>query len=135
MDASVGAMEANVLTATAINADAITAAKVAADVTTEIQSGLATAASIAALNNLSAAQVNAEVLDVLDTDTFAEPVGAPAATSTLRAKIGWIFKLLRNKRTQTSTTETLYADDATTADATSAKSDDGTTATRGEWTA
>jgi hypothetical protein len=32
MDASVGAMAANVLTATAINADAITAAKVAADV-------------------------------------------------------------------------------------------------------
>jgi hypothetical protein len=85
MDCSVGAMAANVLTATAINADAITAAKLAADVTTELQSGLATAAAvadlptnaelatalgaaddavlaaIAALNNLSAAQVNAEV--------------------------------------------------------------------------
>lgn len=36
MDASVGAMAANVLTATAINADAITAAKVAADVSSEI---------------------------------------------------------------------------------------------------
>ena len=36
MDASVGAMAANVLTATAINADAITAAKVAADVSAEI---------------------------------------------------------------------------------------------------
>lgn len=47
IDASVGAMAANVLTATAINADAITAAKVAADVTTELQSGLATAASLA----------------------------------------------------------------------------------------
>jgi hypothetical protein len=47
IDASVGAMAANVLTATAINADAITAAKVAADVTTEIQSGLATAAALA----------------------------------------------------------------------------------------
>jgi uncharacterized protein YjbJ (UPF0337 family) len=40
-------MAANVLTATAINADAITAAKLAADVTTELQTGLATAASIA----------------------------------------------------------------------------------------
>lgn len=49
MDASVGAMAANVLTATAINADAITAAKVAADVTTEIQSGLATAAALSLL--------------------------------------------------------------------------------------
>lgn len=36
MDCSVGAMAANVLTATAINADAITAAKVAADVSAEI---------------------------------------------------------------------------------------------------
>lgn len=36
MDSSVGAMAANVLTATAINADAITAAKVADDVSTEI---------------------------------------------------------------------------------------------------
>lgn len=36
MDSSVGAMAANVLTAAAINADAITAAKVAADVGTEI---------------------------------------------------------------------------------------------------
>lgn len=49
IDASVGAMAANVLTATAINADAITAAKVAADVTTEIQSGLATASALSTL--------------------------------------------------------------------------------------
>jgi hypothetical protein len=46
IDASVGAMAANVLTATAINADAFTAAKFAADVTTELQSGLATAAAL-----------------------------------------------------------------------------------------
>jgi hypothetical protein len=45
----------------AITANWLTAAGTAADFTTEIQSGLATAASIAALNNLSAAQVNAEV--------------------------------------------------------------------------
>lgn len=50
MDASVGAMGTGVLTATAIAADAITAAKVAADVTTEIQTGLATAASITSLD-------------------------------------------------------------------------------------
>jgi len=47
IDASVGAMAADVLTATAIAADAITAAKVAADVTAEIQTGLATADDIA----------------------------------------------------------------------------------------
>lgn len=56
IDASVGAMAANVLTATAINADAITAAKIApdaigaselaADAVTEIQAGLATPTNI-----------------------------------------------------------------------------------------
>lgn len=58
IDASVGAMAANVLTATAINADAITAAKIAtnaidadaiaADAVTEIQAGLATPTNITA---------------------------------------------------------------------------------------
>jgi hypothetical protein len=82
IDASVGAMAANVLTATAINADAITAAKiadgaidaatfaasaitstvlaadaitaakVAADVTTELQAGLATAAALATVDGI-----------------------------------------------------------------------------------
>jgi hypothetical protein len=52
IDASVGAMAANVLTATAINADAFTAAKFAADVTTEFQSGLATAAALATVDGI-----------------------------------------------------------------------------------
>jgi hypothetical protein len=47
IDASVGAMAANVMTAAAA----------AADLTTELQSGLATAASISALNNLSSTDV------------------------------------------------------------------------------
>lgn len=55
------ALADNAITAATFAADAITAAKLASDVTTELQNGLATAASIAALNNLSAAQVNAEV--------------------------------------------------------------------------
>lgn len=135
IDASVGAMAANVLTATAINADAITAAKVAADVTTELQSGLATAASIAALNNISAAQVNAEVVDALATDTYAEPgQGAPAATTTLAAKINYMYKNWRNRKTQTSTTWSLYADDATTVDQKATVADDGTTGSKTEIT-
>jgi hypothetical protein len=52
VNAQVYGMEANVLTATAINADAITAAKVAADVTTEIQSGLATAAALTTVDTV-----------------------------------------------------------------------------------
>jgi hypothetical protein len=44
---TVNGLAANVITAASIATDAITAAKVAADVTTEIQSGLATAAALA----------------------------------------------------------------------------------------
>jgi hypothetical protein len=77
IDASVGAMAADVVTAAAIATDAIGANELAAGAVTEIQSGLATAASIAALNNLSAAQVNAEVDTALadyDAPTSAELV-------------------------------------------------------------
>lgn len=84
-------------------------------------------------NSAWAAQVNAEVLDVLNTDTFAEPSAPPAATASLVAKIGWLAILARNKITQTSTTQTLYADNGSTTVATSTVSDDGTTATRGEF--
>ncbi len=89
---------------------------------------------IAALNNLSAAQVNAEVLDVIATDTFAEPTSVPAATATLKDKIGWLAVLARNKLTQTATTQTLRNDADAANIASSTVSDDGTTATRGEWT-
>ena len=80
------------------------------------------------------AQVNAEVLDVLNVDTFAEPgQEAPAATNTLVKKIGYLFKLLRNKITTTSTQINIFADDATTVDQKSTISDDATTFTRGEF--
>lgn len=75
IDSSVGAMAANVLTATAINADAITAAKLAADVTTELQSGLATAAALATVDT---------VVDAIlvDTDTT-----IPATLATIASYI------------------------------------------------
>lgn len=89
--------------------------------------------NIAALNDISAADVNAQVLDVLNTDTFAEPSGVPAATATLVAKIGWIAALSRNKFTQTATTQTLRNDADSGNIATSTHSDDSTTYTREEW--
>lgn len=89
--------------------------------------------SIGSLATQAKADVNAEVLDVLATDTYAEPgQGSPAATTTLAAKINYIYKAWRNKKTQTSTTHSLFADDAATVDQKSTVSDDGTTATRGE---
>ena len=79
------------------------------------------------------AQVNTEVVDALNVDTYAEPgLGAPPATATLVQKIGYLFKSWRNRTTQTATTYTLFADDATTANQTAAVSDDGTTFDRGE---
>jgi hypothetical protein len=68
------------------------------------------AAAIAALNDLSAAEVNAEVVDALATDTYAEPAGVPAATATLATKLGFLYEVLRNKLTVTSTKMTFFND-------------------------
>ena len=57
------------------------------------------------------AEVNAEAKDVLNTDTYAEPAqGAPGATISLAAKIGYLFKAWRNKSTQDATSFELYND-------------------------
>jgi hypothetical protein len=94
---------------------------------TELTSGLA------ALNDISAAEVNAEVVDALNTDTYAEPgQGDPAATASLATKIGYLYKNWRNKKDQTSTLWRLYGDDGVTVDQDSTVSDDGTTAVKGE---
>lgn len=88
---------------------------------------------IAALNNISAADVNTQVDDVLNVATLAEVAAVPAANAAVGAKINWLFALSRNKGTQISTTKTLR-NDADTADiATSTVSSDGTTFTRGEY--
>ena len=87
---------------------------------------------ITAINNLSTAQVNAEVVDALATDTYAEPTTVPAATSSLSDKIAYLFTRLRNKREQTSSAETIYQDDGSTVLATASKADDNTTFTKGE---
>jgi hypothetical protein len=93
-----------------------------------------TLARIVALNNISAADVNAQVLDVLNVDTFVEPgQGAPAATTTLVQKISYLFKALRNKVTQTSTTTSIYNDAGDTIDQKATVTDDATTFTRGKF--
>ncbi len=98
--------------------------------------GEITANIVGSINSLATqakADVNAEVKDVLETDTQAEPTSPPASTASLKDKIAWLFTLGKNKRTQTATTETVLADDGTTPIATSAKSDTGTTFTRGKF--
>jgi hypothetical protein len=79
------------------------------------------------------ASVNAEVVDALATDTYAEPSAPPAATASIAAKISWNCALARNKITQTATTQTLRNDADSGNISTAAVSDDGTTFTRAEW--
>lgn len=90
-------------------------------------------AQISALNNLSAAQVNAEVVDALNVDTYAE-IGqeTPAATQTIRKMVAYLYKAWRNKTEQTAAQYSLYNDDGTTLAQKATVSDDGTTFTRGE---
>src|SRR5690242_1229545 len=98
--------------ADAFAADAIGAAELAAD---------------------AIAEIKAAVVEAPNTDTYAEPgQGAPAATTTLVAKIGYLYKACRNKSTQTASQYSLFADDATTVDQKATFADDATTATRGE---
>lgn len=84
-------------------------------------------------NRATPAQVNTEVKDVLETDTHAEPAGVVGATASLKDKINWMATFFRNKLTQTSTVAALRNDGDTANLATAAVSDDGTTATKGEW--
>ena len=87
---------------------------------------------LSGLNDLSAAEVNAEVLDVMNVDTFAELAAPPAATSSLRAKITWLFMWARNKSTQSSTQRKLFADDTTTLVGTETVGDSAGVFTKGE---
>lgn len=115
-------------------ANAVNASAVAADAVAEIQAGLAMAAALAALNNLSAAQVNAEIVDALNVDTYPEPGSVPPATASIAAKVGFLTAWLRNKRITTATQDRVR-NDADSADVgTAGLSDDGTAFTRGEWT-
>lgn len=89
--------------------------------------------SIGSLATQAKADVNAEVVDTLNTDTYAEPgQEAPGATVSLAKKIGYLYKAFRNKITQTSTTLSIYDDAGTTVDQKATVSDDTTTYTRGE---
>jgi hypothetical protein len=139
-----GAIDATVMATDAIGSNEISAAAV-----TKIQTGLATPTNITAgvittvtnltnaptngdLTTAMKASVNAEVIDVLSTDTHAELGAVPAATSSLKDKIIWLFMTARNKITQTATTQIVKADDGSTTVGTATVSDDGTTFTKGK---
>lgn len=79
------------------------------------------------------AAVNAEVVDCLNVDTYAE-IGqeTPAATQTIRKMLGFAYKAWRNKKTSDGTTEKLFNDDAATVDQKRTVSEAGGTVTKGE---
>jgi hypothetical protein len=99
-----------------------------------VDTGTTIPALINALQDLSTGDINAQVLDVLNTDTFAEPgQEAPTATTTLVDKIGYLYKFMRNKIETISTGISVYNDAGDTVDQKSTISDDNVTHTRGEF--
>jgi len=87
---------------------------------------------IAALNDLSAAEVNAEVVDALNVDTLSElSQAAPPATPTHRQAVMALYMALRNKLTVDADYKTVH-NDAGTAVFKKGLSDDGTTYTEAE---
>ena len=89
--------------------------------------------SVGSLAAQAKADVNAEVKDVIEIDTQAEPTSPPSSTSSLRDKIEWVFTLWKNKRTSTSSLETVFGDDGVTPISTSTKSDAGGMFTKGKF--
>lgn len=90
-------------------------------------------ATVSSRSTVTTAQVNTEVVDALNVDTYAEPgQGAPAATTTLVGKIGYLYKAWRNKKDSDGATENLYNDDAATVDQKRSVSEAAGTVTKGE---
>lgn len=89
--------------------------------------------SVGSLATQAKADVNNEVVDVLTIDTFAQPAAVPAATSSLKDKINWLFTLGRNKIEQTASGQIVRNDTDTATIATMAVSDDNTTFTRNKF--
>lgn len=90
--------------------------------------------SVGSLATQAKADVNAEVVDALNTDTYTEPSqGAPGATISLAAKLNWLYASWRNKKDNDGNTTNLYADNGTTVLAKQTTSSSGGTVTKAEW--
>ncbi len=98
-----------------------------------LRDALALEATVAALNDLSIAQVATEISDAWGTDTVALPgQEAPPLTPTRDERAGHLYKAYRNRKTQTATQWSLLADDESTVDQKATVSDDATTAIKQE---
>ena len=85
------------------------------------------------LERATPAQVNAQVLDVMATDTHAEPAqAAPSNTPTITDMINQVYrKIVKDKVTATSSEEKTYMNDGSTVRHKRSISDNGTTVTKG----
>jgi hypothetical protein len=81
----------------------------------------------------TASEINAEMVDVMEVDTHAQPSSVPAATTTYQNMFTYAFALGRNKMTQTATTTLLRNDADSATIGTSTVSDDATTFTKGKF--
>lgn len=89
-------------------------------------------AAVSSRSTLTAAQVNAEVVDALFVDTIGELVqGQPPATPTLAQGVMLLYMALRNQLTQTAS-ELKIRDASGAVICKASTSDDGTTFTRGQ---
>lgn len=69
------------------------------------------------LDTQGKSDVNAEVVDALNVDNYAEPGQlAPPSTTTLANKLSYLYKFLRNKKTNDGSTIKIYDDAGTTVD-------------------
>lgn len=66
-------------------------------------------------------------------ETFSELTSVPPSNTTITNMIRWLYIQARNKITQDGSTQRIYADNGSTIIGSSSVSDDGTTATRGEF--
>lgn len=83
-------------------------------------------------NNIATLALIKAVTDLL-TAAQAAPSAPPAANATPLAKLGWMFVLARNRITETTTQQQVFADDDVTAIAAAATSDVLGVTTRGKF--
>lgn len=98
--------------------------------------GVRAAVGLASANldtQLDALPTANEVRNAVWAKAMTELASVPGVTGSVLEALEWCFLLARNKVTQTSTTQTLRNDADSGSIGTAAVSDDGTTATRGEW--
>ncbi|MCP3686546.1 MAG: hypothetical protein GY861_28240, partial [bacterium] len=89
---------------------------------------------VGAQNNLSAAQVNAEVVDVLRTDTVSEMgQGAPPSSPSIEQAINYLYRMFRNKSLTVANGIEIYDDAGSTVLFKATLSDDLTTLFKSEY--